>query len=55
MPAQAALQYEVRQSTSNNVDTLANAEANGTIIQAYTADIATKAVTGVFFPQFVIQ
>jgi len=39
--AQANLQYEVRQSTSANIDTLANAEANGTIIQAYATDIDT--------------
>ncbi|MDO8716099.1 MAG: hypothetical protein Q7J73_04755, partial [Dehalococcoidales bacterium] len=44
--AQGNLQYEVRQSTSNNVDTVSNAEANGSIIQAYTADINTFNVTG---------
>src|SRR5437762_780644 len=42
----SALQYEVRRSATNNVDTVANAEANGTVVLAYTADIATANVTG---------
>src|SRR6185503_5815652 len=44
--AQSALQYEVRRSASNNLDTVANAEANGTVVLGYTADIATANVTG---------
>src|SRR6185436_15210151 len=44
--AQTALQYEVRQSASNNIGTVAAAEANGTVVQPYTADLGAKAVTG---------
>src|SRR6185436_5649841 len=44
--AQSALQYEVRRSSSNNIGTVANAEANGTVVLAYTTDIATANVTG---------
>src|SRR6185503_10944552 len=44
--AQANLQYEVRRSSANNLDTVANAEANGTVVLGYTADIATANVTG---------
>jgi len=44
--AQSMLQYEVRVSSSNNLATVPNAEANGTVVQAYTADIATANVTG---------
>jgi hypothetical protein len=44
--AQSSLQYEVRRSLSNNIGTVANAEANGTIAQAYTADIDTANITG---------
>jgi len=43
---QSALQYEVRQSALNNMATIANAEANGAIIQAYTANVTTAPVTG---------
>ncbi|MDO8474138.1 MAG: fibronectin type III domain-containing protein [bacterium] len=44
--AQASIVYRVDLSTSNNIGTVANAEANGTPIQAYTADINTFNVTG---------
>src|SRR3989344_7106662 len=44
--AQANLQYEVRRSSSANIDTVANIEANGTIIRAYIADINTFDATG---------
>ncbi len=44
--AQGDLQYAVYQSTSNNIDTVANCKANGTLIQAYTANLLTKSVTG---------
>lgn len=44
--AGSALQYLAYYSTSNNLDTVAAIEANGTAIGVYTADIATKAVTG---------
>jgi hypothetical protein len=39
--AQSALQYEMRRSSTNNMGTVANAEANGTICQNYTTDVAT--------------
>lgn len=44
--AQANIVYEVRQSSSANIATVANAEANGAVIRSYTADIATFNVTG---------
>lgn len=44
--AQSALQYEVRRSLTNNLGSVANAEANGTICQNYTTDIATAACSG---------
>jgi len=44
--AQSALQYEVRRSTSNNISTVANAEANGIVAKPYTTDIASANVTG---------
>jgi len=43
---QTSLQYEVRRSLSNNIASVANAEANGTIALAYTTDIATANITG---------
>ena len=44
--SQANLQYLVYYSTSNNIATVANAEANGTAFGAYTNDISLKAITG---------
>src|SRR5262249_4134518 len=44
--AQSALQYEVRRSLSNNLDSVLNAEANGTIVKAYTEDTAIATVSG---------
>jgi hypothetical protein len=44
--AQAALQYLVYRSSSDNLDTVSNIEANGTAVGSYTANISTKAVTG---------
>jgi hypothetical protein len=44
--AQASLQYKVVKSLSNNVDTVANAEANGTIVQDWTLDINNTSATG---------
>ena len=44
--AQATLQYEVRRSVLNNINTVANAEVNGTIVQNYTRDFNTLTVTG---------
>ena len=44
--AQASLQYAVYRSLSDNISSSSSAEANGTLIQAYTTDIATLAVTG---------
>ncbi len=42
--AQAALQYLVYQSSSNNLGSVANIEANGTALGSYSADIAAKTV-----------
>lgn len=42
----AALQYLLYYSASNNISTVANAETNGTAVGSYTANITTKAVTG---------
>ena len=44
--AQANLQYEFRRSLSANMDSVANAEANGTIVRAYTANDVTHTDTG---------
>ncbi|WP_240422197.1 fibronectin type III domain-containing protein, partial [Paenibacillus periandrae] len=44
--APSALQYQVYQSSSNNLDTVANIETNGTAVGSYTADIGTYSVTG---------
>ena len=44
--AQAALQYKVVRSLSDNVQTVVDAEANGTVVQDWTADIATVNATG---------
>jgi hypothetical protein len=44
--AQSALQYEVRRSNTNNIDTVAGAEANGIIVQTYAADITSANVIG---------
>ncbi|MBK6607748.1 MAG: chitobiase/beta-hexosaminidase C-terminal domain-containing protein [Leptospiraceae bacterium] len=44
--AQTSLQYKVVKSLSNNIDTVANGEANGTIVQNWTLDINTLNVTG---------
>lgn len=43
---QASLQYQVYKSQLNNIDTVANAEANGTIVQAYTANLTSFSPTG---------
>ena len=42
--AQTALQYLVYQSSSDNLASVANIEANGTALGSYAADIATKTV-----------
>ena len=39
------LQYLVYYSTSNNLSTVANIEANGTAVGTYTTDISTKNIT----------
>ena len=44
--AQAALQYKVVRSLSDNVQTVGGAEGNGTVVQDWTADIATVNATG---------
>jgi len=44
--AQSALQYEVRRSASNNLGSVAMAEANGVIVKAYTADLWSANITG---------
>ena len=44
--AQSALEYKVVRSLSNNISTVATAEANGTIVQNWTADINSATATG---------
>jgi hypothetical protein len=44
--AQSTLQYLVYYSTSNNINSVVNAEANGTSFGTYSADINTKLITG---------
>ncbi len=44
--AQTALEYLVYRSSSDNLDTVTNIEANGTAVGSYAADIATKDITG---------
>ena len=41
----ATLQYEVRQSTTNNMATVATAESNGSVIQSYAANINSFTVS----------
>ncbi|MCP5502289.1 MAG: hypothetical protein H7A25_20505 [Leptospiraceae bacterium] len=43
---QSSMQYLLYQSSSNNIATIANMEANGTAIGTYTSNIISKAVTG---------
>ncbi len=43
--AQNTLQYKVVRSLSNNINTVATAESNGTIVQDWTANIASLSVT----------
>jgi Bacterial Ig-like domain len=43
---QSALEYEVRLSTVNDIDTVAKAEAYGAIVKAYTPGISTATVAG---------
>ena len=43
---QAALRYEVRLSTGNNINTVSAAETNGTLVMPYTADVATFTANG---------
>ncbi|MBK9501157.1 MAG: chitobiase/beta-hexosaminidase C-terminal domain-containing protein [Leptospiraceae bacterium] len=45
--AQTSLQYKVVRSLSNNIDSVVNAEANGTLVQDWTTDINTVNVTGI--------
>jgi hypothetical protein len=44
--AQSSLVYEVRQSRVNNLDTVANAEANGLIALAYGSGRTTATISG---------
>lgn len=44
--AQTDLQYAVYRSASNNIGTVANAEANGILAAPYTADISSKVISG---------
>lgn len=44
--AQASLQYIVYRSSSNNINNITNAEANGIVQMAYTADVNSFVVTG---------
>lgn len=43
---QEDLEYKVYRSTSNNIGTVADAIANGTMVQDWTADVASAPVTG---------
>ena len=43
--AEADLQYKVVYSESNNVDTVSDAETNGTVVKDWTADINSTTVT----------
>jgi hypothetical protein len=43
---QANLQYLAYYSTANNINTVANCEANGTAIGSYAPNIVSKNVTG---------
>lgn len=58
--AQADLEYEFRRSLSSNMGSVANAEANGTIVRAYTANDCTHTDTGLtsgvkYFYQVIIK
>ncbi len=44
--AQSALQYRVYQSGSENIGTYADAQANGTLLKDWTADLTSLSVTG---------
>ena len=44
--AEAELQYSIYQSAADNLNTVADIEANGTLKQGYTADIGTINITG---------
>jgi hypothetical protein len=44
--AQAVLQYKVVSSLSNSIATVAQAEANGTVVMDWSTDVATVNVTG---------
>jgi hypothetical protein len=44
--AQTQLAYEIRRSSSDNIDTVLRAEAYGTIVQGYTLNIAAANITG---------
>jgi hypothetical protein len=44
--AQSSLQYKIVKSLSNNIDTVANAEANGILVQDWTTDINTVNAMG---------
>jgi hypothetical protein len=44
--AQASLQYQVYRSLTSNINSIANAEANGTVQVTYTTDLATTVVNG---------
>lgn len=44
--AQSSLQYAIYQSSSSNIGTVADAEANGTLISSYTANRTSLTVNG---------
>ncbi|MGE5677166.1 MAG: choice-of-anchor D domain-containing protein [Pseudomonadota bacterium] len=44
--AQGNLQYQVVSSDTNNIDTLVNAEANGAVVQSWTAAVYDAEATG---------
>jgi hypothetical protein len=43
---QSSLQYEVRRSSANNIDSVTNAEANGVVVRNYGADLAAATISG---------
>lgn len=44
--AESALQYKVKRSTTNNLGSVANFNANGTLVQDWTTNVASVNVTG---------
>jgi hypothetical protein len=47
--ARSSLQYAVYRSSSSNISTVAQAEANGTLVQNYAANLTSLSVTGLVY------